>query len=57
MAGEFDQIRGLRERFIRAVYDLRDPSAGIAMGRDIKQRMGLDPAEFGEDDRRYMDIA
>ncbi len=57
MAGEFDEIRALREKFMRAVYDLRDPNAGMAMGSEIKERMGLDPAEFGEDDQRYMDIA
>lgn len=57
MTSEFDEIRALRERFTRAVYDLRDSSTGIAMGAEIKQCMGLDPAEFGEDDNLYMDIA
>ncbi len=57
MADEFGEIRTLREKFMRAVYDLRDPNAGIAMGPQIKERMGLDPAEFGEDDDRYADVA
>lgn len=57
MADEFGEIRAQRERFMRAVYDLRDPNAGLAMGKDIKVKMGLDPDEFGEDGDRYMDIA
>ena len=57
MTDEFREIRELREKFMRAVYDLRDPNAGLAMGRQIKERMGLDPADFGDDDDLYMDIA
>jgi hypothetical protein len=52
----FREIRDLRDRFIRAVYDLRDPNAGWAMGNAIMARMGLDPENF-EDEGRYADIA
>jgi hypothetical protein len=56
VSGEFREIRELREEFIRAVYDLRDPSTGRAMGDTIMQRMGLDPDNV-DDEGRYAEIA
>ncbi len=56
MSGEFREIRELRDQFIRAVYDLRDPDTGWAMGNAIMQRMGLDPENL-DDEGRYADIA
>ena len=56
MSDEFRETGKLRDRFIRAVYDLRDPSTGRAMGNAIMQRMGLDPENF-DDQARYADIA
>jgi hypothetical protein len=50
------EIKELRDRFIRAVYDLRDPNTGRAMGKAIMQRMGLDP-ENVDDEGRYAEIA
>ena len=56
MSDEFRETEELRDQFIRAVYDLRDPSTGRAMGNVIMQRMGLDPENF-DDQARYADIA
>ena len=56
MSDKFREIRELRDQFIRAVYDLRDPITGWAMGNEIMARMGLDPENF-EDEGRYADIA
>ncbi len=56
MSDEFRETREMRDRFIRAVYDLRDPNTGRAMGNAIMQRMGLDP-ENSDDEARYADIA
>ena len=56
MSGEFREIKELRDQFIRAVYDLRDPNTGRVMGDTIMQRMGLDP-ENVDDKRRYAEIA
>ena len=56
MSDEFRETEVLRDRFIRAVYDLRDPNTGKAMGNAIMQRMGLDPENF-DDQSRYADIA
>jgi hypothetical protein len=56
VSGEFREIKELRDQFIRAVYDLRDPNTGRAMGDTIMQRMGLDP-ENVDDERRYAEIA
>ena len=56
MSDRFREIEELRDRFIRAVYDLRDPNTGRAMGNAIMQRMGLDP-ENVDDDGRYAEIA
>jgi hypothetical protein len=50
------EIKELRDQFIRAVYDLRDPNTGRAMGKAIMQRMGLDP-ENVDDEGRYAEIA
>jgi hypothetical protein len=43
---EWRETRELRDRFIRAVYDLRDPNTGWAVGNAIMQRMGLDPGSI-----------
>src|SRR3712207_1502322 len=56
MSDEFRETREMRDRFIRAMYDLRDPNTGRAMGNAIMQRMGLDPEDF-DDQARYADIA
>ena len=51
MSGEFREIRELRDQFIRAGYDLRDPDTGWAMGNAIMQRMGLDPESLDDEGR------
>lgn len=56
MSDRFGEIKELRDRFIRAVYDLRDPNTGRAMGNAIMQRMGLDPENM-DDEGRYAEIA
>ena len=56
MASNWRKTRELRDRFIRALYDLREPSTGRAVGNAIMQRMGLDP-ENSEDEGRYVEIA
>jgi hypothetical protein len=56
VSGEFREIKELRDDFIRAVYDLRDPNTGRATGDMIMQRTGLDP-ENVDDERRYAEIA
>ena len=56
MSDEFREIRELRDRFIRAVYDLRDPKTGSAMANAIMQRVGLDPENL-DDEGRYAEIA
>jgi hypothetical protein len=56
VSDKFREIRELRDQFIRAVYDLRDPNTGRAMGNAIMQRMGLDP-ENVDDEARYAEIA
>jgi hypothetical protein len=56
VSDSFREIRELRDQFIRAVYDLRDPNTGGAMGNAIMQRMGLDP-ENVDDEGRYAEIA
>ncbi len=56
MSDSFREIRELRDQFIRAVYDLRDPDTGRAMGDAIMRRMGLDP-EKADDEARYDEIA
>lgn len=44
MADEFREIRELRERFMRAVYDRRNPGQGDAAPHDdIMRDLGLDP--------------
>jgi hypothetical protein len=53
---EFAERRGLRERFIRAVYDLRD-TGGMVRHDAIMERMGLNPDRWGPDYGRYADIA
>jgi hypothetical protein len=52
----FRERRELRDRFIRAVYDLRDPNTGQAMGNVIMQRIALDP-DNPADEARYVEIA
>ena len=56
MSDEFRVTGELRDQFIRAVYDVRDPNTGRAMANAIMQRMGLDPENF-DDQARYADIA
>ena len=56
MAESFREIRELRDRFIRAVYDLRDPNTGQARVNAIMQRMALDP-DNPADEARYVEIA
>jgi hypothetical protein len=56
VSNEWRETRELRDRFIRAVYDLRDPNTGWAVGNAIMQRMGLDPGSI-EDEGRYFEIA
>jgi hypothetical protein len=56
VASNWRETRELRDRFIRAVYDLRDPNSGWAVGNAIMQRMGLDPENI-EDEGRYFEIA
>jgi len=56
VSDNFREIRRLRDNFIRAVYDLKDPNTGRAMGNAIMQRMGLDP-ENADDEGRYCEIA
>ena len=56
VSDRFRETRELRDQFMRAVYDLRDPNTGRAMGNAIMQRMGLDP-ENVDDDGRYAEIA
>jgi hypothetical protein len=43
MADEFADIKDMRERFLRAVYDLRQPGAGMAERAAIMLELGLDP--------------
>jgi hypothetical protein len=52
----FREMRELRDQFIRAVYDLRDPNTGQAMGDAIMQRIALDP-DSPDDEARYVEIA
>jgi hypothetical protein len=56
VSDKFREIRDLRDQFIRAVYDLRDPNTGWAMANPIMQRMGLEPENL-DDEGRYADIA
>ena len=56
MSDKFGEIKELRDQFIRAVYDLRDPNTGRAMDNAIMQRIGLDP-ENSDDEVRYAEIA
>jgi hypothetical protein len=56
VSDRFQEIEELRDRFIRAVYDLRDPNTGRVMAGAIMQRMGLDPENPG-DEGRYAEVA
>jgi hypothetical protein len=56
VSDSFQQLRELRDRFIRAVYDLRDPNTWWAVSNAIMQRMGLDPENI-EDEARYFELA
>ena len=56
MSDSFQQLRELRDQFIRAVYDLRDANTGQVMASAIMQRMGLEP-ENSDDEVRYAEIA
>jgi hypothetical protein len=56
MADQFAEIRDMRERFIRAAYDRRNPSqAGAAPNDDIMRDLGLDPLDMRDTDQ-YEDI-
>ena len=57
MADEFQDIRELREKIIRAAYDLRDPSTGMAPMAQIGERMELDPENNMRDEDVYVEIA
>jgi hypothetical protein len=57
MADEFRAIRELREKFMRAVYELRHPSTGMAPMDQIGARMGLDPENNMRDKDLYVEIA
>ena len=57
MGDEFAEIREMRERFIRAAYDRRNPSqAGAASNEVIMRDLGLDPLDM-RDIEQYDDIA
>jgi hypothetical protein len=56
VSDSFQQLRELRDRFIRAVYDLRDPNTGQVMANAIMQRIGLEP-DNSDDEVRYAEIA
>ena len=56
MSDSFQQLRELRDQFIRAVYDLRDPNTGQVMANAIMQRIGLEPGD-SDDEVRYAGIA
>jgi hypothetical protein len=51
MSEEFRQTHEMRERFMRAVYDTREPRLGAASQNDIMQHMGLD-----EDDPALIEL-
>ena len=57
MGDEFAEIREMRERFLRAAYDRRNPSqAGAASNEVIMRDLGLDPLDM-RDIEQYDDIA
>ena len=56
MSESFQQLRELRDQFILAVYDLRDPNTGQVMANAIMQRIGLEP-DNSDDEVRYAEIA
>jgi hypothetical protein len=56
VSDSFQQLRELRDQFIRAVYDLRDPNTGQVMANAIMQRIGLEP-DNSDDEVRYTEIA
>ena len=56
MSDSFQQLKELRDQFIRAVYDLRDPNTGHVMANAIMQRIGLEP-DNSDDEVRYTEIA
>jgi hypothetical protein len=55
VSDSFQQLRELRDQFIRAVYDLRDPNTGQVMANEIMQRIGLEPGN-SDDEVRYAEI-
>jgi hypothetical protein len=56
VADEFAEIRDMRERFIRAAYDRRNPSqAGAASNEVIMRDLALDPLDI-RDIEQYEDI-
>ena len=56
MSYEWRETRELRDQFIRAVYDLRDPNTGQVMANAIMQRIALEP-DNPDDEVRYAEIA
>jgi hypothetical protein len=56
VSDSFQQLRELRDQFILAVYDLRDPKTGQVMANAIMQRIGLEP-DNADDEVRYVEIA
>ena len=56
MSDSFQQLRELRDQFIRAVYDLRDPTTGQVRAKAIMQRIALEP-DNPHDELRYAQIA
>lgn len=60
MTDEFGEIKELREKFLRAAYDLRDPRTRWANATQIAERMGLEDPRTTTDERQsgiYSDIA
>jgi hypothetical protein len=57
MANVFEDVKELREKFIRAVYDLRHSTTGMATVGQIAERMGLDSQNNMRDAELYGDIA
>lgn len=56
MADEFAEIREMRERFIRAAYDRRNPGQdGAASNEVIMRDLGLDPLDM-RDTEQYEDV-
>jgi hypothetical protein len=58
VANEFAEVRDMREKFMRAVYDLKDPRSDAAPHEAIMRELGLDPdlsTPQGRDDTEQYD--